>query len=209
MPKRAVYHQRMSSADGLVRRADRLAMLVLDGLEPRVAHVQGVGSLAEAVARSRPVKEEVVAAAWLHDIGYAPMLVKTGFHPLDGAAYLRETGWPTEVCSLVAYHTGAAWEAEERGLLHPLNRVEPPPQQDLDNLNLFDLSVGPTGLLVRPDDRLGEILRRYHSSDPVHRAVTRSSPKLQESAARALRALDVSYADLNELLAIPSSSSRH
>lgn len=32
----------------------------------------------------------LVAAALLHDVGYAPRLVKTGFHPLDGARFLRD-----------------------------------------------------------------------------------------------------------------------
>jgi hypothetical protein len=32
-------------------------------------------------AADRPV---LIAAAWLHDIGYAPGLPETGFHPLDG-----------------------------------------------------------------------------------------------------------------------------
>jgi hypothetical protein len=30
------------------------------------------------------------AAAWLHDIGYAPGLAVTGLHALDGARYLRD-----------------------------------------------------------------------------------------------------------------------
>ena len=32
----------------------------------------------------------MTAAAWLHDIGYAPAVDDTGFHPLDGARYLRD-----------------------------------------------------------------------------------------------------------------------
>ena len=28
--------------------------------------------------------DELVASCWLHDIGYAPALRYTGFHPLDG-----------------------------------------------------------------------------------------------------------------------------
>jgi hypothetical protein len=30
------------------------------------------------------------AAAWLHDIGYAPVLAATGLHASDGARYLRD-----------------------------------------------------------------------------------------------------------------------
>ena len=35
----------------------------------------------------------LLAAAWLHDIGYAPTVRKTGFHPLDGGLYLRDHKW--------------------------------------------------------------------------------------------------------------------
>jgi HD superfamily phosphodiesterase len=36
--------------------------------------------------------EVLLAAAYLHDVGYAPELTKTGFHPLDGARFVREAG---------------------------------------------------------------------------------------------------------------------
>jgi hypothetical protein len=34
--------------------------------------------------------EQLRAAAMLHDIGYTPSLATTGFHPFDGARYLRD-----------------------------------------------------------------------------------------------------------------------
>ncbi|ETB45481.1 phosphohydrolase, partial [Mycobacterium avium 10-5560] len=58
----------------------------------------------------------LVAAAWLHDIGYAPSVRRTGFHPLDGAEFVRSAGFGKLVASLVAFHTGAHVEASERGL---------------------------------------------------------------------------------------------
>ena len=60
--------------------------------------------------------DDLVAAAWLHDIGYAPGLVQTGFHPLDGARFLRRAGADGQVVSLVAYHSCARVEADVRGL---------------------------------------------------------------------------------------------
>jgi len=45
--------------------------------------------------------ELLVAAALLHDIGYAPDLVDTGFHPIDGARYLLNTDAPTRLVNLV------------------------------------------------------------------------------------------------------------
>ena len=36
--------------------------------------------------------ELLVAAAVLHDVGYAPTVALTGFHPLDDARYLAGLG---------------------------------------------------------------------------------------------------------------------
>jgi hypothetical protein len=53
----------------------------------------------------------LVAAACLHDLGYAPALIETGFHGLDGARHLRALGYE-RLAGLVAYHSGARGEAE-------------------------------------------------------------------------------------------------
>jgi len=73
-----------------------------------------------------PIDENVVSAAWLHDIGHAPELVMTGMHAIDGAAFLDRSGAPREVVSLVAFHIGPEFEAEERGLLDSLSQFDPP-----------------------------------------------------------------------------------
>ena len=57
-----------------------------------------------------------MAAAWLHDIGYAPGLQQTGFHPIDGALHLRSAGWPDAMCDLVAHHSGSRFVAAARHL---------------------------------------------------------------------------------------------
>lgn len=48
----------------------------------------------------------LIAAAWLHDVGYAPSLAVTGFHPLHGARYVRALGHE-RIAGLVAHHSGA------------------------------------------------------------------------------------------------------
>lgn len=55
-------------------------------------------------------------AAILHDIGYSPDIVRSGFHALDGAVFLRARGVDEEVVSLVAHHSCAHLEAGLRGL---------------------------------------------------------------------------------------------
>jgi len=52
----------------------------------------------------------LVAAAYLHDIGYAPEFVRTEFHSMDGARFLRHLGCERITC-LAAYHSGARTEA--------------------------------------------------------------------------------------------------
>lgn len=66
------------------------------------------------------------SAAVLHDVGYAPRLAATGFHPLDGAPFLRdEHGADERLVWLVANHSFALLEAEERGLRKVLEREFP------------------------------------------------------------------------------------
>ncbi|WP_323098242.1 hypothetical protein [Intrasporangium sp. YIM S08009] len=66
--------------------------------------MQAVGQLAEVLALRRLVSAEVAAAAWLHDVGYAPSVAQTEFHPLDGARFLQKYG----VASEVALPSGAS-----------------------------------------------------------------------------------------------------
>jgi len=129
----------------------------------------------------------VVDAAWLHDIGYSPAVSSSGFHPLDGARWLRDEGFCEDTCSLVAWHTGAINEARERGLEDELRaELAPPPQYALDALTWADLTSSPTGDPVSPDLRLDEILGRYEPGSAVHRAIAAGRQGLLESAERDL-----------------------
>lgn len=69
-------------------------------LPRRWRHVRSASRRAGWVARKLALSDDLVTAAWLHDIGYAPDLVETGFHPLDGARFLREMGLDGEVLGL-------------------------------------------------------------------------------------------------------------
>ena len=60
-------------------------------LPGRWQHVQAVAAQAERLSAASDVAGNLlVAAAWLHDIGYAPDLLDTGFHPIDGGRFLRK-----------------------------------------------------------------------------------------------------------------------
>ena len=108
-----------------INTAHRLAEELLAGpLVSRWQHVQAVANKAERVADAVPPedREILVAAAWLHDIGYGPGLTDTGFHPLDGARFLRRIGASDRVARLVAHHSCAVYEAKVRGLERELLR---------------------------------------------------------------------------------------
>ncbi|MET8834569.1 HD domain-containing protein [Micromonospora sp. NPDC004540] len=91
-------------------------------LPRRWRHVRAVGAKSRRMERLvRPEERDLlVAAAWLHDIGYAPAIVDTGFHALDGARWLMRQGFTPRLAGLVANHSCASYEAAERGLAEDL-----------------------------------------------------------------------------------------
>src|SRR5215467_2284250 len=93
-------------------------------LGDRWLHTQGVVRRARYVGKTLSEEDHalLIAAAYLHDIGYAPQLQRTGFHPLDGAYYLLSLG-QKRLASLVAYHSEAEYEAELRGLTAELTSI--------------------------------------------------------------------------------------
>jgi hypothetical protein len=165
-----------------------LAESLVAPLGRRWSHVQAVAARASTLAHAILPDDQralVVAAAWWHDIGYAPSLVTSGLHPLDGAVYLRSRGdVPAVVVSLVAYHTGALVEAEERGLSQELAAFPAPPTELLDVVTTADIITGPDGTLMDATDRIAEILTRYEEGTPVYRAVRRSAPDLLATVER-------------------------
>ncbi|MGI5508255.1 HD domain-containing protein [Streptomyces sp. CA-106131] len=84
----------MPSALDTPQGAAELAESLLPPLGNRWLHTQAVAARAREVAAavSEDARDLLVAAAWLHDIGYALELRETGFHPLDGARHLERLG---------------------------------------------------------------------------------------------------------------------
>jgi hypothetical protein len=162
--------------------AEELARKLLEiPLPRRWAHVQGVAARARSIADVLDDDADLLeAAAWLHDIGYSPELADTGFHPLDGARYLRDVQHADELlCRLVAHHTCAIIEAEERGVADTLASefgLESPLLTYA--LTYCDVTTSPDGDLVPLDSRLAEIHSRYGPGHLVSRAIRRATPQL-------------------------------
>ena len=182
--------------DTLAAWAQDLARILLaDSLPRRWSHVQGVAARARSLAPSLgPDVGLLEAAAWLHDIGYLPELAATGLHGLDGARYLRDIQQAEPLlCRLVAHHSHAVIEAEERGLAHVLTReFTPPPQPLADALTFCDMTTSPDGHQVQVHHRLAEIHNRYGTGHLVSRFISRATPLILEAVgqvhARTVRA---------------------
>ncbi len=176
---------------------DLAEKLLAEALPVRWAHTQGVARAAESIADVvGPDAEMLVCAAWLHDIGYAPPLAHAGFHPLDGARYLRdEVGADERLCRLVAHHTCATIEAENRGLAAELlAEFAPVEGLILDALTYSDMTTSPQGDQVEVQARLAEILSRYGEGSVVAESISKARPEIERSA----RAVAAAVASRND-----------
>ena len=152
-----------------------------EGLPRRWAHVQGVAARARGLAAVPGADADLLeAAAWLHDIGYAPSLATTGLHQLDGARYLRDAQHADAMpCRLVAHHSCAIIEAGERGLADVLRlEFEPAPYVFSSVLTCCDMTTSPDGELVPAEQRLAEIQHRYGPGHLVSRSIQRATPMI-------------------------------
>ncbi|XVQ86137.1 HD domain-containing protein [Microbispora siamensis] len=158
---------------------DLAERLLAEPLPRRWAHTQGVAARAESLAPILGDEADILtAAAYLHDIGYSPKLVDTGFHPLDGARYLRDVAGADErLCRLVAHHSCAVNEATERDLYDVLTREFAPERRELtDALTYCDMTTGRDGRHLEVRERLAEIRSRYGPDHLVSRSITASTP---------------------------------
>jgi hypothetical protein len=161
-------------------------------LPQRWAHVRGVSRRARTVAPLFSVDdcELLVGAALLHDIGYAPALVDTGFHPLDGARYLRDVGGPDRLVNLVAHHSCAILEAELRGLSNELAEFEDERTALRDALWWADMTTTPDGGETTVVERVAEIQTRYGLDDLVSCFIRRAWDDLNAAVERTQHRLE-------------------
>ena len=95
--------------------AKRTATELLSPLEARWRHTLRVVERAQSFrgVLDREELDVLLAAGYVHDVGYAPCLAKAGFHPLDGARFVREEG-RERLAGLVADQTSTALRSRLR-----------------------------------------------------------------------------------------------
>lgn len=137
--------------------------------EKRLSHILGV------VRKAKGLPE-----AYLHDIGYSPKLVRTGFHPLDGALFAIEHGFSPAIVKTILFHSAAYGEAVLRGgeireiyeqLIRFLTEED---QKRIDFISYCDLCTSPTGKEISIAERIREVLARYPEDSVVHQNILRN-----------------------------------
>jgi hypothetical protein len=166
------------------------ATSLLAPLGDRWLHVKGVVETARCVGEmfGEEDRSYLIAAAYTHDIGYAPSLMKSGFHPLDGARYLRSLDYERLAC-LVAHHSEARFEAQLRGLALELNDFPRERSATADALTYCDLTVDSVGKPVSLQERAHDIYSRYGEADIVSQAFRQAMPYFSLAIARTKRRL--------------------
>jgi len=171
----------------LIAKARGLAKKLLrKDLPERWRHTQGVATRAAELATTVAPEDRsvLIAAAWLHDIGYAPALRDTGFHPLDGGLYLRAGGWDGRLAALVAHHSGARFVPVERGFGMMMAEFDFEDGVVSDALTYADQTVGPYGRRMTVPYRIAEAITRHGPDSPNARARVDRVPYLLAVADR-------------------------
>ena len=157
---------------------------LLSPLGDRWNHVRAVGERAGEVGAilGQEDRRYLVAAAYLHDIGYSPELQRTGLHQLDGAHYIRALGAERLAC-LVAHHSEARFEIRLRGCGEELAAYKREESWVSDALTYCDLTTGPAGLPMTFEDRVAEVEQRYGEGEIVD-ALRQATPHLRGAVER-------------------------
>src|SRR5438874_10072976 len=169
-----------------IERAAEHAAALLSPLGNRWLHVQGVVQRAYSIRTLFEEEDQryLIAAAYLHDIGYAPSLNKTEFHPLDGANDVIQSFKDIRLASLVAHHSEAAFEARLRGYAHALHAFPREYSTVADALTFCDMTTSPEGKHISFEERIAEILRRYKETDIVAQSILQAKPALSRDIER-------------------------
>jgi HD superfamily phosphodiesterase len=172
--------------------AKQKATLLLAGDERRLAHTRAVATCASSLAGKLVPdcndRATLAAAAWLHDIGYAPKLAMTGAHHIDGACHLTDIG-EDRLARLVAHHGSGEAEAALRGLGAEFAQFRREASMVDDILTYCDMHTGPDGSHVDLAQRLSEVRARYGDDHVVVRGLAGSSDRIEGAISRVEKAL--------------------
>lgn len=161
----------------------------------RWAHAQGVVRRAEGVAaRLGDDGDLLLAAAAVHDLGFAPdaVVIGVGFPAVDAARYLEKLGAPRRLCHLVAHSAYSALEGGLRGFGAEYAAFEDERTPLRDALWYCCLTTGPDGEAMNLEERISEWSVRYAGDAVIARYAELAPPELRAAVARTEELLRVS-----------------
>ena len=117
----------------------------------------------------------------------------TDFHPIDGARFLRAAGWDSNLCDLVAHHSGSRFVADLLGLGEELSEFTYHESRVSDALTVADQTTGGLNLQAGPpiDERMREMLERHGPDSANARAHPQRELYFRSAFQRVTRRLGV------------------
>lgn len=157
---------------------DVLAASFFPADSTRLAHMRQACRTAQRIVTQMgyeaALAEKIVTAALFHDVGYSEKLRNTGFHPLDGAAYLAHCNAPEEVIEAVLWHSSTPVDIESLPEIKKIYDRFPTPDFDgiiHDAVRYCDFRTSPLGEAYSFGQRILELENRFGAdSTPPHTA---------------------------------------
>ncbi len=140
--------------------------------------IQCCSHLETVLGRGLTIEEH--QAVELHDIGYSPRCVSTGFHPLDGALYLAATSQFSDTqLYAILMHSDAEelvkYQSETtQALFHDVLKTINKDNSILELVTLADGITDGKGKLVTPQERVADISKRYGEDNYITQIAIKS-----------------------------------
>ncbi len=177
-----------------IRMNDKILNEYIPSNTNRYKHILGVVDRMEQLLEQITVYENykplLIQSAYLHDIGYSDRLNKHRFHPLDGAIFAQQMGFPKAVIAAVLFHSGACESAKEtRNDLFPtysLNYdwLDKTDHLFIDLVTYCDLHTSPIGKVITFEERIQEIVDRYGEQHEVSQSMIKNMTNFKKSIQR-------------------------
>ncbi|MBI9112028.1 HAD-IIB family hydrolase [Maridesulfovibrio ferrireducens] len=162
----------------------------------RFAHMKQAARTAERIARqtglNKKQADKLITAALFHDIGYSEKLGQTGFHPLDGAAFLAHVGAQEEVIEAVLWHSSTQRDIYFYPEIENIYKNFPDPSENnhtLKGVSYCDFRTSPVGQSFSFGQRISEFKKRPGASKYAQETAKWTLPKARATQAAYVKAI--------------------
>lgn len=162
----------------------------------RFAHMQQASKTAKRIATQTGLNgdkaDRLITATLFHDVGYSEKLKQTGFHPLDGAAFLAHAGAQEEVIEAVLWHSSTEQDIKALPEVENIYKNFPPPSknnQTLKGVSYCDFRTSPVGESFSFGQRIAEFRNRFGDNGYTRKATKWTLPVVRETQAAYIKTI--------------------